>query len=103
MTTNNRRQFSAQEKVAVVRQHLVEGISVSDVCDEHRLKPSVFYRWQKELFEHGTAAFERGQPRGEVKQAKRVAKLEEKLQTKDNVIAEIMGELIAQKKRNGEI
>ena len=32
---------------------------MSDVCDSHGLKPSLFYRWQKEFFENGAAAFEK--------------------------------------------
>ena len=28
------------------------------LCDEVGLKPTVFYRWEKEFFENGAAAFE---------------------------------------------
>ncbi|MFB3891090.1 MAG: transposase [Phycisphaerae bacterium] len=42
-----RRRFTAQEKVAVLREHLVEKVPVSAVCDKHGLNPTVFYRWQK--------------------------------------------------------
>jgi len=54
-----RRRFTGKEKVAILRRHLVEGVSVSDLCDEHGLNPTMFYRWQKELFENGATAFER--------------------------------------------
>ena len=103
MTKNKRKKYSPQDKVAILRKHLLEGVAVSDVCDEHGLNPNVFYRWQKEFFEHGSAAFDRPQANGAVKQERRVVELKAKLQKKDNVIAEIMGELIAQKKRNGEL
>ena len=59
MTQQIRRKFTPQEKVAILRQHLLEGKPVSDVCDFHGLKPSLFYRWQKEFFENGSAAFEK--------------------------------------------
>jgi transposase-like protein len=36
---------------------LVEGVPISDLCDELGLQPTVFYRWQKEFFENGAAAF----------------------------------------------
>ena len=45
--------------MAIVRRYLVDKIPVSDLCDEYGLNPTVFYRWQKEFFENGTAAFER--------------------------------------------
>ena len=50
----------------------------------------MFYRWQKELFENGAAAFqsqERPQRQVEEKQ-KRIGFLEKKMQTKDEVLAE---------------
>ena len=47
MTKQIRRKFTPQEKVAILRQHLLEGKHVSDVCDSHGLKPSLFYRWQR--------------------------------------------------------
>jgi len=53
-----RRRFPAQEKMAILRRHLVEKVPVSDPCDEFRLAPNLFYRWQKEFFENGAAVFE---------------------------------------------
>jgi len=47
----------ARREVAILRRHFVEGVSISDLCDELGLLPTVFYRWQKEFFENGTAAF----------------------------------------------
>ena len=57
-------------------------------------------RWQKELFENGAAAFqsqERPHRQVEEKQ-KRIEFLEKKVQTKDEVLAELMAEHIALKK-----
>jgi transposase-like protein len=42
-----RKQYTGEEKIAILRKHLLEGVAVSDVCDEHGLQPTVFYRWQK--------------------------------------------------------
>jgi len=103
MASIKRRKHSPQEKVAILRKHLLEGAAVSDVCDEHGLNPTVFYRWQKEFFEHGAAAFDRPRANGSTREARRVGELETKLQKKDSVIAEIMAELIAEKKRRGEL
>jgi len=63
------------------------------------------YRWQKEFFENGVAAFqatERPHRQAEEKQ-KRIELLEKKLQTKDEVLAELMAEHIALKKSLGEL
>jgi len=47
----------------------------------------MFYRWQKELFENGAAAFQsQGRPHRQVEEKqKRIEFLEKKMQTKDEV------------------
>ena len=100
-----RRRFSAQEKVAILREHLVEKMPVSTVCDKHGLNPTVFYRWQKEFFENGAAAFEGKGPRtdGKTRQLEqRVEALQAKLIRKDEVIGELMEDHVRLKKSLGE-
>jgi transposase len=53
-----RKHYTAEEKVAVLRRHLLDKVPVADLCEELSLKPTVFYRWQKEFFENGAAAFQ---------------------------------------------
>jgi transposase-like protein len=60
-----RKYFSSEEKVSVLRRRLLEGVSVSSLCDELSFKPTVFYRWQKEFFENGVAAFGPRHPSGQ--------------------------------------
>ena len=103
MTKKIRRNFTPQEKVSILKQHLLEGKSVSDVCDAHGLNPTQFYRWQKEFFENGAAAFEKQDKRTAQAQQRRYAELEAKLKKKDTVIAEIMEDLIAEKKTWGAL
>ncbi len=97
-----RRRFTGEEKVAILRRHLVEGISVSDLCDEHGLNPTMFYRWQKELFENGAAAFARRSNGRERKLEEDNTRLRTRLTHKDEVIAEIMESHIELKKSLGE-
>ena len=97
-----RRRFTGEEKVAILRRHLVEGQAVSDLCDEHGLSATVFYRWQKELFEHGAAAFERRSNGRERKLEEDNTRLRARLAHKDEVIAEIMESHVELKKSLGE-
>jgi transposase len=39
-----RKHYTAEEKVAVLRRHLLDKVPVSDLCGELSLKPTVFYR-----------------------------------------------------------
>ena len=53
-----RRGFSGAEKVAVLREHLIERGPISEVCDAHGLHPAMFYPWQKMRFEEGAAVWD---------------------------------------------
>jgi transposase len=100
-----RKHYTAEEKVTILRRHLLDKVAVSDLCEELGLQPTVFYRWQKEFFENGASAFqtpERPHRQVEEKQ-KRIEFLEKKVQTKDEVLAELMAEHIALKKSLGEL
>ena len=99
---NERKVYTAQEKVEILRRHLLEKVPVSEVCERYGLNPTVFYRWQKEFFENGASAFQR---RGDERQRKleqKVTALSAKLAHKDEVIAEIMEAHVALKKTLGE-
>ena len=40
-----RKNYTSQEKVFIIKRHLVDQVPVSDLCDEYNLQPNVFYRW----------------------------------------------------------
>src|SRR4029079_4897883 len=98
-----RKQYAPEEKVAILRRHLLEKEPISKLCDEVGLQPTVFYRWQKEFFENGAAAFEQKRPTNHSADQERIAYLQKKIQTKDEVLAELMAEHIALKKDIGEL
>jgi transposase len=103
MSRKPRRQYTPQEKVAVLREHLLEGKAVSEVCERHELQPTVLYAWQKQFFENGAAAFERKNKRAEEAKDRQIAALQGKLANKNEVIAELMEENVRSKKANGEL
>jgi transposase len=98
-----RKQYTADEKVAILRRHLLEQVPISKLCDELGLQPTVFYRWQKELFENGAAAFQTKARSNHPAEQERIDYLEKKIQVKDEVLAELMAEHVALKKNIGEI
>ena len=98
-----RKHCTGEEKVAILRRHLLEKEPISKLCDELGLQPTVFYRWQKEFFENGAAAFQaKGRPDQHAEQ-ERIEYLEKKILRKDEVLAELMSEHIALKKELGEL
>ena len=99
----NRRNFSAEEKVRVLKRHLVDREAVSDVCEKGGIQPSQFYQWQRQFFENGAAAFERKSPKKSSREAERVQVLEAKLRKKDEVISELLEDHVKLKKELGDL
>lgn len=89
-----RRHLSPQEKVAILRRHLLENVPVSQLCDELGIAPSVFYHWQREFFENGHLAFTKDRKAKSAEDAKdtKIQQLEAKVQRKNEVLAELMEE-----------
>jgi transposase-like protein len=105
MENHEKKNYTPQEKVAILKRHLVEKKTVPDWCDEYHLSPRVFDRWLKIFFDNGAVAF--GPPPRAERQVEerqqRIAFLEAKLKKKDEVLAELMEEHVALKKSLGEV
>ena len=104
MSKKTRRRHSPEDKVRILRLHLLEHRPISEVCESEGIHPTLFYQWQKTFFEKGSAAFqsERSPSRDIGQNQRRIEALESKLRKKDEVIAEIMEDLVRTKKELGE-
>ena len=98
-----RKNYTPVEKVAILGRHLIDRVPISDLCDEHQLSPTLFYLWQKQFFENGPAAFERKNATPEAQHVRTIAALRDKLQRKNEVVAELLEEHIKLKKELGEL
>ena len=103
MSRKKRKKHTAQEKTAILRDHLINKVPVSDLCDKHGIHPTQFYRWQKSMFENMSSLFEpkRGSEASTLRRQNEALKA--KLTQKDEVISEIMEDYIATKKRYGDL
>jgi len=43
-----RKNYSPQEKMAILCSHLLDKVSILHLCAEFQLQPTVFYRWLKQ-------------------------------------------------------
>ena len=86
-----------------MREHLIDRVAVSDLCEKHGIGPPMFYRWQKQMFDHLPGLFQGSVEKPERSLAAENRRLAEKLARKDEVIAEIMGDFIASKKKSGAL
>jgi transposase len=95
-----------EQKVALLREHLVDKVPVSDICEKHGLAVNNFYNWQKQFFENGTAAFTANDKRRKADtdaKDQQLADLQAKLQRKHEVLSEVMEEYVQLKKALGEL
>jgi transposase len=104
--TKARNHRSPEAKAALLRRHHIDKVPVTTICEEAGLQPSVFYHWQRELFEraaHVLGNAPAGSVSGREQQLeKKVTALEARLVRKDEVIAEISQEYVTLKKELGE-
>jgi transposase len=98
-----RKNYTPVEKVAILRRHLIDRVPISDLCDQHQLSPTLFYLWQKQFFENGAAAFQRKNAASDNPHLRTIQGLRDKLQRKNEVVAELMEEHIQLKKELGEL
>jgi len=103
----SRRQFTTEQKVVILKRHMVDKVPVSELCNELGLQPSVFYQWQKQALENLAGAFAtpaaaNGTSKREKEQAHELAHLKARIAKKDEVIAEISAEYVQLKKELGE-
>ena len=97
-----RKNYSADEKVAILRRHLIDRVSVADLCDEHQIQPTLFYKWQTQFFENGAASMQRKNADPQAPLKKTIGRLEEKLRRKNEVVAELLEAHLSLKKELGE-
>jgi transposase len=102
----SRRHYTAEQKAEILKEHLVDKVPVSEVCNKHQLQPSVFYDWLKQVHGNLVGALTTPVPAGPSKREKELtaenAQLKAKLVKKDSVIAEIAAEYTQLKKELGE-
>ena len=51
-----RRRFTPEDKATILRRHLADKVPVSDLCEEYKIQPSLFYQWQRQLLDNAASA-----------------------------------------------
>ena len=104
---SKRTNLSAAQKVSIIREHLIEKVPVSTLCDKYKISPVNFYNWQRQLFENAEVCFDRKKNGANAKRqdeaaARKIEQLEARLQSRNEVIAELLQEHVELKKELGE-
>ena len=103
MSKRPRRRYSPEEKAKILRLHILEQVPINEICEKQGIHPTMFYQWQKALFENAAAALEgpRG-PRSTSRQRQAIEAMESKLKRKDEVLGIVVEEMVRLKKKATE-
>lgn len=108
--SRTRRMFTPSQKAEVVRRHLKDQVPVSQLAAELDVQPSQIHQWTEAALAQIERAFEKHdkKPKRSAKKLEqlkdqKIQKLEEKLNLKNEVIAELMEENVKAKKLNGDL
>jgi transposase-like protein len=97
---SERKRYTAEEKMKILREILEDGKSISTVAESYGLHPNNIFNWRKQLFEGGVQTFQRRRADiSDKAEDRKATALESKLKQKDEVIAELAAENLALKKR----
>jgi len=100
---SKRKQFTPDEKVAIIRRHLVEKVPIPDLCDEFGIHANQYYNWQKQLFENAGPIFQRRPNKANEKRRqnaaeRKIEQIEKKRQDRNEVVAELLQEHVQLKR-----
>jgi len=96
---SKRKRYTAEEKMKILREILEDGKPISQVAEGYGLSPNNIFKWRKQLFEEGIKTFQT--TRADISdkaEERKITVLEGKIKHKDEIIAELAGELLELKK-----
>lgn len=89
-----RRQIPADTKWQILKEGRSTNLTISQVCDQHQISPTLFYQWERAA-ERGARQALQGQPRGR----KKLRPTEEALLTEVQRLREVIAELSSENRR----
>lgn len=99
--SKKRRQFTAQQKVEAVKEHLVNKVPVSDICDKLGISTGHYYQWQTDFFTNGERAFVKENNKQRKLAEAKIEKLECDMVKRNEAIAELLEDNMRLKKKHG--
>jgi transposase len=95
--TKARRQFPAETKLQILKEGRTTNLTISQVCDQYQISPTLFYQWER-IADRAAMSALQGHPRGRKKlRPSEEALLAEVLRLRE-VIAELSSENLQLKK-----
>jgi transposase-like protein len=90
MGSDNRRQWTAEEKLQILDEARKAGQAVSEVCRRHQIAPAQFYQWEHQVRKAALEALRNG------KRGRKPSKPEEQLKAEVTRLRTVVAELSAE-------
>ena len=100
---SDRRVFTPEQKVKVVKEALTTDLGVSGVCRKYGVSSALFYTWQEKFFEGALEGLRRSKNGPSSAEQRKIENQTKELERMKDVIAEITAENVAFKKSLGEL
>jgi len=94
----SKKRFTNSKKVEILREHLENNQSASELAEQYEIQPSQISQWKKQLFEGALETFSGSHKKRKKTESKETQRLKEKLREKESIIAEIVEDNIRLKK-----
>lgn len=101
-----KKRYTSEEKTMILREHLENQITVSDIAEQYGLHPNAIYKWKKQMFETAPENLSKSSRRTEKQQQqseRRIAELEQLLAKREALIAELVEDNINLKKKTSGV
>jgi transposase len=108
-SSSKRKNLTPDQKLAAVRERLMDKVPISEICEKYNCAPSNFYKWQNSVLNDTAEVLEKKKNANlESRQLNNamvlISKLQKRLEEKNAAIAELVDDNIRQKKNlNGQI
>jgi len=99
---DERRKFTPEQKVKIIKEALKSDLGVSGVCRKHGISAALFYQWQERFFEGALEGLQRSKGNGSSKEQRTIEEQAKELDRMKHVISVITAENIDFKKKLGE-
>jgi len=89
------KRYTGEKKVRILRELLENKYTATEICENYQIAPSTLYKWKNSLFANAVKSFNAKENKSK---SKKIENYKNKLQAKDNIIAELVTENIKLKK-----
>ncbi len=92
MSKKQRRKWTVGDKIRILEEARAPGTTVSEVLRRHQVDQATFYRWERQAKEGAREALEGRRGRNGKAAEREIERLEQELEKKRRIIAEVVGE-----------